>query len=61
MKRYTHPLLVSVADDVDQVPVWVTHEEPANAPRFVGQWMNDLVAVALRLRVGLVNVVADVH
>ena len=54
-------LLVSVADDVDHVPVWVAHEEPADAPRFVGQRMNDLVAAALRFGVGLVDVVPDVH
>jgi hypothetical protein len=54
-------LLVPVADDVDHVPVWGAHEEPADAPRFVGQRMNDLVAAALRFRVGLVDVVPDVH
>ncbi len=54
-------LLVSVADDVDHVPVWGAHEEPADAPRFVGQRMNDLVAAALRFCVGLVDVVPDVH
>jgi len=50
-----------MVDDVDQVPVWGAHQEPADAPRFVGQWMNDLVAAALRFRVGLVDVVPDVH
>jgi hypothetical protein len=54
-------LLVSVVDDVDHVPVWGAHEEPADAPRFVGQRMNDLVAAALRFRVGLVNVAPGVH
>ena len=54
-------LLVSVVDDVDHVPVWIAHEEPADAPRFIGQRMNDLVAAALRFRVGLVDVAPDVH
>jgi hypothetical protein len=46
---------------VDDVPVWVAHQEPADTPRFVGQRMNDLVAAALRFRIGLVDVVPDVH
>jgi hypothetical protein len=54
-------LLVSVVDDVDHVPVWGAHEEPADAPRFVCQRMNDLVSAPLRFRIGLVDVVADVH
>jgi hypothetical protein len=54
-------LLVSVVDDVDHVPVWIAHEEPTDAPRFIGQRMNDLVAAALRFRVGLVDVAPDVH
>jgi hypothetical protein len=43
-----------MADDVDHVPVWVADEEPADAPRLVGHWMNDLVAAALRFGVGLI-------
>ena len=47
-------LFVSVADHVAHVPVWGSHKEPADAPRFVGQRTNDLVAAALSFRVGLV-------
>src|SRR4051794_24071975 len=57
----TPALIVAVADDVDHVPVWVAHEEPAYSPRFVGQRMNDLVAASLRLRVGLIDVTPDVY
>ena len=54
-------LLVSMAGDVDDVPVRGAHEEPADAPRFVGQRVNDLVTEALRFRVSRVDVVPGVH
>jgi hypothetical protein len=47
--------VVVVADDVDDVAVRVAHEEPSDAPRFLGQRVDDLVAPPL----GLTGLVAS--
>lgn len=54
-------LLVGVADDIDDGAVRGAHQEPAKAPGFFGQRMNDLVAAALCFRVGLVDIAPNGH
>ena len=53
--------VLAVAHNVDDVAIWVTHEEPPNAPRFERQRVDDLIATALRLGVGVFDAIADVH
>src|SRR4051794_7218348 len=50
------PALVRVADDVEDDPVRVSHEESPRAPGLLRERVDDLVAAALRLRVGGVDV-----
>ena len=46
--------------DAKDVAGWIAHEEPADAPRLVGQRMNDLVAATLSVRIRVGDVVPDV-
>ena len=50
------PLLVRVTDHVDHDAVGISDEEASYAPGFVGEWVDNLVTAALRLRIGGVNV-----
>ena len=52
-------LVVGVTDDVDHIAIGCTKEEAPHSPRFVSEWMNDLVFTAKRLVIRLVNVTAD--
>ena len=53
--------VVAVAHNVDDVAIWVPHEEPPNTPRFERQRVDDLIATALRLGVGVFDAIADMH
>jgi hypothetical protein len=35
-----------VGQDVQDLPVWLAHEEAAHAPRLVSEWVHDLAAEA---------------
>src|SRR5271155_5045844 len=63
-RRYTpfhtcpkHRISVVMVDDVDDIAVGSPDENPTQAPPFGGQWMDDLVAEFLCLRVCRVNVI----
>jgi hypothetical protein len=49
-----------MTDDVDDVAIGGADEESAHAPRFIGEWMDDLVPTAASLGVCLVHGGADV-
>src|SRR5215469_393513 len=48
---------VGVGGDIDDVAVGVADEEPPDAPGFGGEWVDDVVAEALRQRVRRIDVV----
>lgn len=41
---------------VDRLPVWIRDKEPPNAPRLVGQGMDDLKSSLDRLRVKQIDI-----
>ena len=52
-------VFVLVVDNVDDVSIWRTYEEPAHPPRLRSQRMNDLEATSLRLLVRGLDLMAD--
>ena len=54
-------VFVLMADNVDDVAIWRTYQEPAHPPWLRSQRMNDLEATSLRLLIGRLDLIADMN
>ena len=45
-----------MADNVDDLPVWIAHEETAHAPRFIGYGIDNLEAAGKHLGMNHIDI-----